>query len=156
MAATTGAAAFSLAPGVWADGKRIGMKPVRPRLSGSVAVVGAGIAGLACATELSRQGLNARVFEASDRVGGRIASLRDVFPGQVAERGAELIDTTHVTLRNLAVGMGLTLEDYNKEPGEPTYFFDGRTFSEAEVVAEYRALTAAMTGDLKQLSNGGQ
>ena len=119
-----------------------------------VGVVGAGLAGLYAAYVLAGKRLGAQVYEAGPQVGGRVASLRGVFPGQVAERGAELIDTTHVTLRNLAVGMGLTLEDYNKEPGDPFYFFDGRRYSEAEVVAEYRALTAAMTSDLRQLSSG--
>lgn len=120
----------------------------------NVAIVGAGLAGLYAGYLLAGKRVGAQVYEASDRVGGRVASLRGVFPGQVAERGAELIDTTHSTVRNLATGFGLTLEDYNKEPGNPTYFFDGRHFSEAEVVAEYRALTAAMTSDLKRLSNG--
>jgi monoamine oxidase len=119
-----------------------------------VAVVGAGFAGLQAAVALAGKRIGTTVYEAGTRVGGRVASLRGPFPGQVAERGAELIDTTHTTLRNLAVGFGLTLEDYSREPGEEFYFFDGRHRSEAEVVAEYRALTAAMTDDLKRLSNG--
>jgi monoamine oxidase len=41
----------------------------------------------------------AQVFEASERVGSRVWTLRGFFPGQVAEQGAELIDTT---LRGLA------------------------------------------------------
>lgn len=151
VAATTGAAAFSLAPGVWADGKRIGMKPVRPRLSGSVAVVGAGIAGLACATELSRQGLNARVFEASDRVGGRIASLRDVFPGQVVERGGEFIGTSHHTMLGYARELGLTLENYASPAGESFYHFGGGRYSEAQVVSEYREFAASIREDIGTL-----
>jgi monoamine oxidase len=119
-----------------------------------VAIVGAGFAGLYAGVLLAGKKLGAQVYEAGERVGGRVASLRGVFPGQVAERGAELIDTTHVTLRNLAVGFGLTLEDYNKQPGEPFYVFDGRRYSEAQVVEEYRALVAAMNDDLQRLSNG--
>jgi monoamine oxidase len=122
--------------------------------SPEVAVVGAGFAGLYAGYVLARKGVSAQVYEASGRVGGRVASLRGVFSGQVAERGAELIDTTHVTLRNLAVGFGLTLEDYNKQPGEEFFFFDGKLFREAQVVDEYRAFTLAMNNDLKKLSNG--
>ena len=129
-------------------------RSVLAQVPADVGVVGAGLAGLYGAYVLAGKRIGTQVYEASDRVGGRVASLRGVFPDQVAERGAELIDTTHVTLRNLATGMGLTLEDYNKEPGEPSYFFDGRHFSESEVVAEYRALTAAMNSDLQRLSNG--
>ena len=51
------------------------------------------------------KGARVQVYEAEARVGGRVWSLRDVFPGQTAERGAELIDTTHVTLRGLAKEM---------------------------------------------------
>jgi|GEM_PF-2455471 len=37
-------------------------------------IVGAGLAGLACARELTRLGFGVRVLEAADRVGGRVAS----------------------------------------------------------------------------------
>ncbi len=41
-----------------------------------VLVVGAGLAGLACARDLTRAGLGVRVLEASDWVGGRMRSDR--------------------------------------------------------------------------------
>ncbi|MFC4857175.1 protoporphyrinogen/coproporphyrinogen oxidase [Actinophytocola glycyrrhizae] len=52
-----------------------------------VAVVGAGIAGLTTAHELTRAGLSVRVFEARDRVGGRMASHRR--DGYTMDEGAE-------------------------------------------------------------------
>jgi monoamine oxidase len=121
-----------------------------------VAVVGAGFAGLYAATLLAGKGARPTVFEAGDRVGGRVWTLRGVFPGQLAERGAELIDTTHSTLRGLAGAYGLTLESYasNKLPGEEAFFFAGRHWSEAQVVEEFRAFVPAMKDDLSQLSNG--
>jgi oxygen-dependent protoporphyrinogen oxidase len=54
-----------------------------------VAVVGAGIAGLAAADELARAGLEVRVFEAGERVGGRMASDRR--HGYVLDTGAEQV-----------------------------------------------------------------
>lgn len=121
-----------------------------------VAVVGAGFAGLYAATLLSAKGARPAVYEAGGRVGGRVWSLRGFFPGQVAERGAELIDTTHSTLRGLANGFGLTLESYaaNKLPGEEAFFFGGRHWTEAQVVDEFRAFVPALKDDLNKLSNG--
>ncbi|MFC7342950.1 protoporphyrinogen/coproporphyrinogen oxidase [Saccharopolyspora griseoalba] len=52
-----------------------------------VAVVGAGIAGLTAARELSRAGLEVRVYEASERVAGRMASVRA--GGSTIDTGAE-------------------------------------------------------------------
>jgi monoamine oxidase len=123
-----------------------------PRVGGSVAIVGAGLAGLACANALAGKGLRADLFEASNRAGGRCCSLRDFFPGQVAERGGEFIDTTHVTMRGYANALGLTLEDVTKEPGSTAYFFDGQPYSEAQVVEELRAFVPAMQADIKKLS----
>lgn len=122
----------------------------------NVAVVGAGFAGLYAATVLASKGAQPTVFEAGDRVGGRVWTLRGLFPGQVAERGAELIDTTHSTLRGLAGAYGLTLESYaaNKLPGEETFYFFGRHWTEAQVVEEFRAFVPALKDDLSKLSNG--
>lgn len=56
-----------------------------------VAVVGAGVAGLAAARELDRQGLRVAVFEARDRIGGRIFTHRDEQVPVPIELGAEFI-----------------------------------------------------------------
>jgi monoamine oxidase len=128
-----------------------------PNANGAnVAIVGAGLAGLYAAMVLAAKRARPQVFEAGDRVGGRVWSLRGFFPGQVAERGGELIDTTHSTLRGLANAYGLTLESYaaNKLPGDEAFHFFGRSWTEAEVVEEFRAFVPAMRGDLTRLSNG--
>ncbi|HEU0317177.1 MAG TPA: NAD(P)/FAD-dependent oxidoreductase [Solirubrobacteraceae bacterium] len=56
-----------------------------------VAVVGAGPSGLAVAHALQKAGRTVTVFEASERVGGRMASLRE--DGFVIDTGAEMIAT---------------------------------------------------------------
>jgi monoamine oxidase len=55
-----------------------------------VAVVGAGLAGLAAADALARGGVEVVVLEARDRVGGRVWS-RELANGAVVEMGAEFI-----------------------------------------------------------------
>ena len=55
-----------------------------------VAVVGAGLAGLAAGEALLRAGWDVVVLEARDRVGGRVWS-RELADGSVVEMGAEFI-----------------------------------------------------------------
>ena len=119
----------------------------------SIAIVGAGLAGLACGDELRKNGINATLYDATSRVGGRCFSLRNFFPGQVAERGGEFIDNLHKTMLGYAQEFNLVLEDVEKEPpGEVSYFFNGQHFPESVVVDEYRNLVAVMHDDLRMLT----
>jgi monoamine oxidase len=115
-----------------------------------VAIVGAGLAGLTCGDELNMNGIKADLYDANNnRVGGRCFSLSDFFPGQVAERGGEFIDTLHKTMLGYANRFNLALEDVEKTPGEVFYFFNGQHFPESAVVDEFRDLVAAMRDDLR-------
>lgn len=151
--ATAVAAVGSLAPTAWSRVAKIGGKVLELGGSGGgIAVVGAGLAGLACASELARLGIQARVFEAADRVGGRCASLRGYFPGQVVERGGEFINSSHHTMLGYARSFGLELENSTQFPGTAYYNFGGRMYSEAQVAEEYRAFAASIRVDLETLS----
>jgi monoamine oxidase len=72
-----------------------------------VAIVGAGFAGLAAAGELMRAGAEVEVFEARDRVGGRVWSVP--FAGSTAEMGAEFILPHDRELIETARRLGLAL-----------------------------------------------
>ncbi len=125
---------------------------VRPPPALDVGIVGAGLAGLACADVLKRQGVNAVLYDAAARAGGRCWSLRGYFPGQVAERGGELVDNLHKTMLGYARRFGLRLEDVGKQPGEVFYYFAGQRVPESVIVDEYRAFVRAMRIDLRALS----
>jgi monoamine oxidase len=56
-----------------------------------VAIVGAGVAGLAALRELEEAGVRAQVVEARDRIGGRIFTVRDPRLPHPIELGAEFI-----------------------------------------------------------------
>jgi len=118
----------------------------------SVGIVGAGLAGLACADQLRSGGIRAAIYDANTRTGGRCASLRGFFPGQVAERGGELIDNFHKTMLGYAQRFNLAIEDVNKQPGDVFYFFDGQHYPESLIVDQFREFVAAMRVDLRQLS----
>src|SRR5436190_13494131 len=56
----------------------------------TVIVIGAGIAGLSCAYELTRRGHDVTVLEASGRTGGHVRTFHDQFAdGLYADIGAE-------------------------------------------------------------------
>ena len=59
----------------------------------TVAVVGAGLAGLACATALHKAGIEVDVYEASNGVGGRVRT--DVVDGFILDRGFQVTLTAY-------------------------------------------------------------
>lgn len=61
----------------------------------SIAVVGAGLAGLSAAYELLQRGYSVTVFEASDRPGGRTVNRHHVVKHHHMDGGAELIGSNH-------------------------------------------------------------
>ena len=56
-----------------------------------VVIVGAGLAGLVCAQDLTRAGVHCRVLEASDGVGGRVRT--DRVGGFLLDRGFQVVLT---------------------------------------------------------------
>lgn len=57
-----------------------------------VAIVGAGLAGLACAHELERLGLSCELFEKRDRVGKMFATVEIMLQAMVLKPGQDLFD----------------------------------------------------------------
>lgn len=120
-----------------------------------VVVVGAGIAGLTCAWRLRQAGIGVRVFEAQERIGGRMLSLRNHFAdGQVCELGGELIDSGHLRIRALAAELGLELDDLAADPTAPfgdTWFCQGRRYSEEEILRAFAPLAELIAHDVATL-----
>lgn len=89
--------------------KRDGL--IRTEAPSRVAIVGAGLAGLSCATRLLTKDIGVTVYEANKRVGGRTFTDRTTFPGRTVDLGGEFIDSWHDQLRGLVTALGLELED---------------------------------------------
>src|SRR5919202_5927417 len=64
-----------------------------------VVVVGAGLAGLACARRLTASGVPVTVLEAADRVGGRVRT--DVVDGFRCDRGFQLLNPAYPEVRRV-------------------------------------------------------
>ncbi|AZS89158.1 FAD-dependent oxidoreductase [Streptomyces griseoviridis] len=75
-----------------------------------VLVIGAGAAGLACARDLLTAGLDVRVLEASDGVGGRMRT--DRIDGFVVDRGFQVFNTSYPQVRRRLPLRGLRLAPF--------------------------------------------
>ncbi|MFO1418559.1 MAG: FAD-dependent oxidoreductase [Methylotetracoccus sp.] len=130
----------------------------RPAVSATaaprIAIVGGGIAGLACALQLADQGVAATVYEAAGRVGGRMFSNNTGYwdQGQISEWGGELIDTDHRTIRRLAKRFRLRLDDVlAAEPAgaEDTYYFNGDYYTRTDADRDFAEILDAVIADVK-------
>src|SRR3954454_746702 len=89
-----------------------------------VAIVGAGLAGLTAARELTRAGHEVCVLEARDRVGGRTLN-HHISKGVIAEAGGEFIGPTQNHIAALAKEVGVkTFKTYKQ--GEDVLYARGQ------------------------------
>jgi len=93
-----------------------------------VAVVGGGLAGLVAASRLAENGARVRLFEARDRVGGRVATVHDdgftfddgfqvLFTAYPAAR--EELDLDALDLRRFAPGATIARSDHRSTLSDP-------------------------------------
>jgi len=119
-----------------------------------IVVVGAGLAGLTCAYRLKQAGLNAELYEASTRIGGRCWSIHDFDP-LVGEHGGELIDQGHTAMRQLVQELGLDLD--NLLQGEPNgtedfFWVDGGKYESAQLLEDLDGIYQKLHKDLSAAS----
>src|ERR1700754_2685274 len=90
------------------DDRRVGI--LQPMHDCDVVVVGAGLAGLTAARELTAAGLEVRVLEARDRVGGRTLNHSvGERPEDVVELGGQWVGPTQLEVLGLADDLGLAI-----------------------------------------------
>lgn len=128
-----GASAGLLLPLVLPSCKEEDETPV-VNYNGTILVVGAGAAGLYTADLLMNQGLNVSVLEASDRVGGRVLSVRgfDDFP---VELGASEIRTENSLLLKMAQELNLPTTDLASGT-KNKFFLNGQTKTADELASD--------------------
>ena len=117
-----------------------------------IAIVGAGIAGLNAALTLQDAGIASTVYEASNRIGGRMFSATSIWAdNQVSEWCGELIDSTHETIKGLARRFGLPLDDLAGNPSlRDTYKLFGRYCTVEQAYEDWRGgVQQAIAKDLE-------
>jgi monoamine oxidase len=110
-----------------------GLGPGRPK---RVAVIGAGMAGLASAVELKRAGHDVTVLEAQNRVGGRIYTCRDFAPGLYAEFGAMRLPRSHELTLAYCRRFGLELRPFVMGNPKGLVHIGGRRMTMEEAVRD--------------------
>ena len=132
--ATVGAVAMSGPVAAFAAGN--------PGPAPRIAIVGGGIAGLNAALTLQDAGYQSTVYEASNRVGGRMHSDTTSWDmGQVSEHCGELIDSGHKTIQQLAKRFGFGLTDLlaaQPTQSTDTYFFFNNYYPDAQANNDFK------------------
>jgi monoamine oxidase len=109
----------------------IGAQAGRPK---TVAVVGAGMAGLVAAYELLRAGHEPIVLEGQSRVGGRVQTIREPFaPGLHAEAGAMRIPQAHSLTMAYVERFRLATSPFTMGNPKSFYYIGGRRFRVEDV-----------------------
>ncbi len=128
----------------------------RGAAAGTVVVVGAGLAGLTATYRLKQAGINADLYEAAGRLGGRCYTIREAFDqGQIGEHGGELIDQGHTNIRRLASELGLTLDNLLQAEVNGTEtlgYFDRTPYRETEIVDDLKSIWQKMHADVSAAS----
>ncbi|HYO40282.1 MAG TPA: NAD(P)/FAD-dependent oxidoreductase [Nocardioidaceae bacterium] len=104
-----------------------------------VAVVGAGLAGLACARELTRSGLGVLVVEEGDAVGGRVRT--DHVDGFTLDRGFQVLNTGYPALRGLVDLLALDLRAFDPWVG---VLRDGKRFLVGNPLQDVRSAPSTL------------
>ncbi|MDJ1185120.1 NAD(P)/FAD-dependent oxidoreductase [Roseofilum casamattae] len=120
-----------------------------------IAIVGAGIAGLNAAYTLKKAGYYATIYEASNRVGGRMYTIKDaVGEGVWVNLGAEYINSDHDDMLALAREFQIPLLDRfvaEELVLKDLYYFEGQTISEAKLAEALLPVAERMAVDIDRL-----
>jgi len=124
----------------------------------SIAIVGAGIAGLNAAFYLKNAGVSSTLYDANRRAGGRMFTAQNLLnPGLSTELGGEFIDSGHYEIRALAKHFGLPLIDVYSpselELQQNIYYFNGTSYNDNDFLKAIAHYLPAIDRDVNSLSD---
>ncbi|HMO75384.1 MAG TPA: NAD(P)/FAD-dependent oxidoreductase [Sphingopyxis sp.] len=126
--------------------------PSRAQSSMRVAIIGGGLAGLTALDALSAAGVEAHLYEARGRLGGRVLTANNApEPGLDIEDGGNLINTDHADMLALAERFGIALIDRKPMRARSRYVADGRLVSDAGLIRDLRPIAAQIGRDAEAL-----
>ncbi|MEZ4687755.1 MAG: NAD(P)/FAD-dependent oxidoreductase [Bacteroidia bacterium] len=146
----------ALLPGLLFPSSKSLLRPFLGGVAPRIAIIGGGIAGLNALHHLKKNNLEATVYEASGRTGGRMFTVQEAMgKGTWTEFGGEFIDTNHADMWALAREFDIELIDYaqSSETALQTeaFFFEGRHRTLEETVTAFRSFAPRMAADMEKL-----
>ena len=117
---------------------------------GPVAIIGGGIAGLSALWHLTQAGIDARLYEARPRLGGRMWTSK--LAGQPAlEMGGQFVNTDHADMHALCREFGLALIDRKSFAHRTMIVESGKEIPEARLAAGLRGIAGQIDADAVRL-----
>ena len=118
--------------------------------SAPVAIIGGGIAGLTALWHLTQAGIDARLYEARARLGGRVYTAREKGKPTV-EAGGQLVNTDHADIKDLTREFGLSLIDRKGAPHRTMILADGKEVPEGKLATALRGIAGQIDADSVRL-----
>ncbi len=121
--------------------------PIAP---GPVAIIGGGMAGLSALWHLTQAGIDARLYEARLRLGGRMWTSK--VAGQPAiEMGGQFVNTDHADMHALCREFGLALIDRKGFAHRTMVVQNGKEIAEGKLAAGLRGIAGQIDADAVRL-----
>ncbi len=132
-----------------------GIESPKPEAQGGdpVAILGGGLAGLTAAYRLLQAGIPCEIFEGSERTGGRVLTKANFNKDAMfCELGGELVDSNHADLIELALELGLEIQELKGEDrGADLYFFGGKHYTDEQLIPLFQPFAKKLAADLDGL-----
>ena len=125
-------------------------RPARAATTGTVAIIGGGIAGLTALHHLTEAGINAHLYEGRARTGGRMFTQVPA-SGPAFEVGGQLVNTDHLDMHALTSRFGINLIDRKSEAHDTLILAGGRLVSDAELAEALRGIAGQIGKDADRL-----